>query len=304
MPKQRIILIIGIVLAVAAVAMINIYMGQQKQRIATAYKKAFEQVQANQTAVLVAKKDLPKGTVIDPDMLAPAIVPNQYVQPQAATSLDRISGMMVIAPIAEGEQITMSKLSSAREAASGSLAMATPAGKRAVTIAVDDISSVGGMIRPGDYVDIIATVPIPTQTAEGKQAAQLAVVPLFQNVLILAVGQETKSLPETEEASRYQQKQEKKETASLITLALTSQEANLLAFVQEQGKIRLTLRSPTDAKIEPVQPASWETLFQYIMPRETNKPETKEEPSSAALVKEEYIEIYRGLNKEKMPLSK
>jgi hypothetical protein len=44
------------------------------------------------------------------------------------------------------------------------------------------------------------------------------------------------------------------------------QEANLLTFAQEaQGKIRLVLRSPADAQIEPAEPASWDTLFQKII---------------------------------------
>jgi len=81
----------------------------------------------------------------------------------------------------------------------------------------------------------------------------------------------------------------------LITLALGSAEANLVAFVQEQGKMRLVMRSPADAKIEPVAPATWDSLFQYIMPQKEVQPTADTN---------EYIEVLRGLSKERMPLSK
>lgn len=297
MPKQRIILIVGIVLALISVIMVKAYVDQQRQVIQEQAKKTLAKIQANQTAVLVAKQDLARGTVIEPGMLETTVVPNQYVQPQAVTSLDRIAGMAIVAPVSKGEQITLSKLSR-QQSESGSLAMATPVGKRAITISIDNVASLAGMIKPGDYVDVIALVPIPAQTAEGKQATQVAVMPLFQNVLILAVGQEIGALVAAE--SRYK-KEEKKEGSPLITLALGPQEANLIAFVQEQGKIRLSLRSPADSQVMPAQLATWDTLFQYVMPKETHKAESQKEE---AVVSSEYVEIYRGLNKEKIPLSK
>lgn len=272
--------------------MVKVYLDQERRVMQEQAKKTLAQIQANQTAVLVAKKDIPRGITIEAEMLETAIVPNQYLQPQAVTSLDRISGMIVIAPISKGEQITLSKLSH-REAQAGSLAMVTPIGKRAITISVDNIAALAGMIKPTDYVDVIAMVNVPVQTPEGKTITQIAVMPIFQNVLVLAVGQETGAVV-TPDESRYK-REEKKEISPLITLALSPQEANLIAFVQEQGKIRLILRSPADAQVQPVQPASWEALFQYVMPV---KPEPKEE------IKVDTVEIYRGLNKEIVTLSK
>jgi len=188
--QQKIILLIGVILAVFAVIMVKAYIDQQRQTIKEQAKKALAQIQANQAAVLVARDDIAEGTAIDAEMLETAIVPNQYLQPQAVTSLDRITGMMVVAPIAKGEQITLSKLSFTRKTAGAGLAEATPVGKRAITISVENISSLAGMIKPGDYVDVIAMVPVPVQTADGQQASQSAVIPLFQNIPVLAVGQD------------------------------------------------------------------------------------------------------------------
>jgi len=289
MQRQRIILLIsGFVLAAVAVVMVNIYLSRQRQVIHNEEKRRADQFLAGQTTVLVAKKDLPQGAIIDTDSTDVRIVPGQFVQPQAATSVDRIAGMMVLAPISAGEQITLSKLTQEKE--KYGLSAMTPAGKRAITINVDNIASLVGMIKPGDYVDVIANLAVPIQAPDGKQSSQQAVIPLFQNVLILAVGQDIVASA-TQGTHRYAASQE---TSPLITLALSPQEASLIAFVQDQGKIRLVLRSPADAKVEQIQPASWETLFQYLSPK-------GQQSGQQAPI--DYVEIYRGLNKERVPLT-
>lgn len=292
--KQKLILISGVVLGIVAIVMTKMYLDQQQQAVQEKAQKAIANMQANQAAVLVSKQDIPEGAVIDAEMLETAVVPNQFIQPQAVTSLDRIAGMITIAPISKGEQISLSKLTSNKRSGGGDLSGVTPSGKRAISIVVDNIASLSGMIKPGDYVDVLATIQIPEQGADNQATSQMAVVPLFQNILVLAVGGNTASI--SPESSRYAEKEASSSGGNTtITLALGPQEANLIAFVQEQGKIRLIMRSPADAKVEPIIPASWDTLFQYIAPQNvTEKP----------VDTNEYVEVLRGLNKEKVPLSK
>lgn len=295
-------MVIGIALALISLVIINFYIEQERQNIKNKAKEVIEQIRTNQAAVLVAKSDIPKGAVIESNLLEATIVPNQYVQPQAVTSIDRIAGMVAIASISQGEQITLSKLSRQNTASASSLAMATPIGKRAITISVDNLSALVGMIKPGDYVDVISMLPVPTQTPDGKTVTEVVTVPLFQNVLILAVGQDT-TAPVAAETSRYS-KEERKEIPSLITLALTPQEVNFIAFVQEQGKLRLVLRSPADSQIQPVQPASWETIFRYVMPQ---MPQAQQQGAAGQALEQKkkptsYVEVYRGMSKESIPL--
>ncbi|MFA5411592.1 MAG: Flp pilus assembly protein CpaB [Candidatus Omnitrophota bacterium] len=289
--KQQVILIVGIALAILAVFMIKVYLDEQRKVIQEKERQRIERIQANQTAVLVAKRDIPRGAVIEPDTLEAKIVPNQFVQPGAVTSLDRVSGMTTIAPIARDEQIILSKLTFQR---ASDLAGVTPAGKRAITISVDNVASLAGMLRAGDYVDVVTVVPVPMQTADGKPAAQITTFSLFQNIRVLAVGQQVAE--SAKEETRYRREPEK-ETTPLITLALSPQEANIVAFIQEQqGRFRLVLRSPTDAKVEPVAPVDWPTVLQYVMPQSAK---AKEGPPPAG-----QVEIYRGLNRETVPLYK
>jgi len=278
-----------------AVITTKIWLSEQQKNIYADAQRKVDKIQQNSTSVLVAKEDIARGAIIDQNKLEVSIIPNKFVVPQAVTSLDRIADMFTIAPISKGEQLSLSKLAYPKQR--GGLAENTPAGKRAITISVDNVSSLAGMIKAGDYVDVIALMPIPVQMADGKMSAQAAVIPLFQNVLILAVGQETGGSA-AEQQGRYA-KEEKKGSSGLITLALSPQEASIITFVQEQGKIRLVARNPADSKIEPFQPVSWEALLQYFSPKVAPKivePVVKKE--------ETYVDIYRGVNKERVPLAK
>jgi len=301
MQKQRIILIVGVFLALVAVFLIKVYLDQQRKILQEEASREAAQSQANKVAVLVAKQDIARGVTITTEMVESKILPKQSLVPQAATSIDRIAGMFTIAPMVKDEQISLSKLAYVRQA--GGLAEVTPVGKRAITITVDNMASLAGMIKPGDYVDLIVLLQVPMLGPDGKQVNQVTTIPLLQNVLVLAVGQEMGS--SRKEATGRYDKEERPQTggvASLITLALAPQEANLVIFIQEQGKIRLILRSPADSKISQMQivtPNNLAMFLQSLLPQEAAKQDQKEQiikPTS-------YVEIYRGLKKEKIPLS-
>lgn len=294
--QQKIILIAGVALAGIALLLVNAYLEQRQRQIAADARRQLEAARANSVSVLVASKDIPQGATIEVDSIAPKIVPKEYVQPDAVTSADRIAGMVAIAPISKDEQISLNKLTTIRDI--DSLSATTAIGKRAITITVDNVSSLAGMLSPGDHVDVIAMIPVPVQTPDGKVATSAGVVPLFQDVTVLAVGRETRGTKKSQSRGRKEEKKE--EISSLVTIALSPEEANIISFVQEQGKIRLVLRNPGDAQIQTTfQPANWDSVLQYVMPQALIKPEPKKEEEPKAVV-----EIYRGMNREKVILEK
>lgn len=288
-------------MGIISVVMIKVYIDQQRQEVISQAREKIKSMRANEAPVLVAKKDIPRGSSIDESAVESQVVPGEYIQPKAVSSLERTEGMVTLASISKGEQITLSKLGYAKQA--GGLAESTPSGKRAITISVDAISSLGGMIKPGDYVDVLSMINVPVQSAEGKMMAQTMVMPLFQNILILAVGNDTGALRARSQDTGTSIT-EKSGASPLITLALSPQEANLIAFVSEQGKIKLVLRSPADSQIEQTQPVNIETLFRYLMPSATPQEVTAAAAQEKANTDGESIEIIRGLNKGKIPLSK
>jgi pilus assembly protein CpaB len=281
-PKKFLPLIIAVILGLVATFLINSYVQQQTE---TAKKRLISQ-QQNITTVIVARQDIAAGTPLTENMLKEVNVYKDSIQPRAAASMDRVVNMITLVPVSKGEQILLNKISMGGQGESISLSSKVPVGKRAITIAVDNIASVGGMIKPGDHVDVVGMVPMPAMDAAGRQGVQNTNLPLFQDVLVLAVGQEFTSVPI--------QKKEERTVSPVITLALAPEEANLIAFVQEQGKVRLILRSPEDTQKQAVPPASWDTLLRTVMPQAYQAQPVKQEAPKP----KKTVEIYRGLNKE------
>ena len=71
-----------------------------------------------------------------------------------------------------------------------SLAMKTPSGKRAVTIMIDSLAAVGGLLNPGDYVDVIAHLRVPESIDDNNQKGNKNMVTamVFQSLQVLAVN--------------------------------------------------------------------------------------------------------------------
>jgi len=293
--KQIIALVVAVVLGLFAVLATMSQMKEIAESEQKKGKKALERLKANQTVVLVAKQDIPPGTVLQSGMFEPAIVLKEHAQPQTASSIDAVVGMVTIAPIGRGEQLMMTKLSTGgpRQQVRRDLSSTIPIGKRAVPVMVENISELTGLIKPGDFVDVIAVLNVPVEEAEEKQTkkssvpiSQQTILPVFQNVQVLAVGTETS--PE----SAGQQKAPRSAANPAITVALTPTEANILTFLQEQGTIRMSLRSMQEVQIETVKPITWDNIFEYVPALN---------PKGAD---QETIEIYRGLKHERIPITK
>lgn len=267
--KRKWAIIVAIILGLAAVLLTNTYFQKQRKKL---------RVKAAQ--VLVAARDISEGAVIDYNMLAFQPVPLSFIQPGALTSKEAAVGKTAIAAIMAGQQILSTNL--AAPGTGLTLAGKTPLGKRAFTLGTDTASAVGGMIRPGDHVDILAIFTNPAIT-----------VTLFQDILILAVGQEM--IPTEAGRGRRAQGTVTPTRRETVTLALTPQEVQVLTVAMEQGKIRLTLRPRQEigkaipaVDLRNLPPAiDLNTLLQLYIRR------PKPSPS---------VEVIRGLEKELTPL--
>jgi len=107
-------------------------------------------------------------------------------------------------------------------------------GYREIAIIVDAETGVAGKIKPGDHVDIIATV---AKDDSGPARAEIWV----SNALVLEVGTVTQS-GGSDNAGNFQS------TSGVpVTFALTSQDALRLAYVESFSvKLRLALRGAGD----------------------------------------------------------
>ncbi len=138
-----------------------------------------------------------------------------------------------------------------------SLALRMPEGKRALTIMMDSLGAVGGLLSPGDYVDIISHLNVPAEIdPKNKRNKDSITAMIFQNIQILAIN------TNIDQPGVYDQQVSGK---LRITFAVTPEEASLLSFAERNGKIELALRSPNEKKPTMISAATWGSLAEYVL---------------------------------------
>lgn len=311
--QKKLPLVIAIICGIVAILLLNVYIRKRELEIFNRIKQQAQQelqkIQQTQAqtpqqkmgVALVAAKAIPAKIPITPDLITFKQIPAEYIQPGVAVSLEEIIGQELSGPVAVGEQIIKAKLRSPStvKIAKG-LSGVTPSGRRAVAVKVEDISSISNLIQPGDYVDVLALITLPERGESVPQkGAAPSLLTLFQGVEILSIGE---LLSNTSKSFDSSDKKDKTKTPAVvakdrITLALTPEEASLLSFVQEHGKIKISLRSAEDSRVEAVEPANWDTLLEYLDTETEGKPGIKKKG------KKPVVEIYRGLQKQVVTLS-
>ena len=195
--------------------------------------------------VVIAEQDIPARTEIGPEMLSVVEVPGSLAVNGALDSVEPLIGETTRYPVAAGQQVTLAGVGP--QTKEDGLAFVVPKGLRALSVEVDEIRGVGGLLLPGDRVDVIAVL---AAEAAGVDSA----VTVLQDIEVLAVAQKTQeALPRAEavdgaepgtDASSGQRPAdaEPQPDARTVTLALTPEQAQLLALIQDKGKIWLSLR--------------------------------------------------------------
>lgn len=180
------------------------------------------------TAVVVAKEDIPKGEKLSAANAAIRQVPEEFSHSGAVTpdQFDRVAGQVIAYPVKSGEMILWAMME-AQKVPTFSARVAP--GHRAITVAVDEINSISGMLEPGDTIDLIATV---------DRAGRPSTFPLLQSVLVMATGQRSVDDPKSGERRQF----------STVTLDTTPLQAHSLIVAREVGKLTALLRNPQDNK--------------------------------------------------------
>lgn len=248
--------LVSILLGFMVMILVGVYLSSLEDKYIEAGKRV---------KVLVAKEYIAPYSVINEDLVQVVDVPNKFCQPGALTSLKDLldeKGRSIyssIIPIMGGEQIVATKLAMFGEETG--LSIIVPKGKRAVSIKVDDVSGVSGLIKPGDYVDVIGTFDY----TEGKEEKS-ETVSILQNVLVLAVGQEVIG-----GASKKAEKAKKKGLEELIfptgsentvTLALTFREAQIVTFAQEKSTLKLLLHASGEKETVSASPVGLDSIIE------------------------------------------
>ena len=226
---------------------------------------------ASTVPAVVAKQDIPARTKITSAMVEVRQVPQDTRSELAYTDLSQVVGQVSRYPIATSEEVLSTKVVSLESAtATGdSLSYVIPEGRRGISIEVSEVVSSGGLVLPGDYVDVIGVFDVKfrdgeEETTEDKYFSRI----ILQNIEVLAVAQTVVDTPpeagtttgtdgETTTTDADGQRVRNTEAdpepkASTVTLSVTLQEAQLLFLAEENGVLRLTLRPYGDATVEDI----------------------------------------------------
>lgn len=122
--------------------------------------------------VVVAARQLPRGTVLDPGLLQIRELPSNYVPPGALAVVEQAAGRTLVSDLAAGEVVTRTRI----EVAGGAVAALVPSGLRAFPIRA---GVPPGAVRPGDRVDVLATFGGPRPYTE-TVAAGLEVLTILE----------------------------------------------------------------------------------------------------------------------------
>ena len=179
-------------------------------------------VEVKNVPVVAAKATIPPRTKITPDMIYVREMPESAIHARTARAAEQVVGLFTKYEILEGEPIIMDRLFGQNEPVG--LASSVPRDKRAVTIPVNEVVGVAGFVKPGDRVDVVATVDGTDETGD-------MAFTVLQDVEVLAVAQDT------EDTS-----QGKAKVSTSVTLAVTPSEAEKLALAEDMGQLRLALR--------------------------------------------------------------
>lgn len=239
MNGKKILLLVGalVIAAVAAVMAKNIFAGAGAQQASAA------PVMPAGPKVLVAKKPLPVGTIIDAEAISFQAWPQELVQgayytegSEGANAADLI-GKVVRNAISAGQPITRGSLVGPDDR--GFLAAALGPGMRAITVPVSATSGVAGFIFPGDRVDMVLTQEVASDDGPTLKASETIV----RNLRVLATDQRTSEAKD--EAGNVQVIQ-----SSTVTMEVTPKIAEKIAVAQSIGQLSLALRSIADNTAE------------------------------------------------------
>ncbi|HWE74865.1 MAG TPA: Flp pilus assembly protein CpaB [Stellaceae bacterium] len=204
------------------------------------------------TKVLVATHGLPAGQFLQPNDLEwqewPDNALNSSYIASGSRTIDDLVGSVVRAAISGGEPITDDRL--IKKGDRGFLSAIMSPGTRAVTVQLQQNAGLGGLVLPGDHVDVVLTAVVPA--GGPNQPEHHASETVLEDIRVIAIDQKMSDMSNETVMARS------------ATLEVLPKQAEILALVTDMGKLSLTLRSiasgdekprTTNSKGEPTEPS-------------------------------------------------
>lgn len=233
---------VALVLAIAAFAGVVLYASNVRQ---AAYQNA------KLVKVFKVEKDVAKGftgeLAIAQDYVRVSEIPQEYRPGSAINSLEEIKGKVALTDLSAGQVLVTGQFVDPA-VAQVTTAQQVPAGQMAVTVSIDQIHGVAGLLLPGDKVNAMVIYGSPSD------AGKKEITTMYQNVNIMAIG--TKTAPQA--GATTTDEEGAAATAGdtgLITFSLPIEAAERMALAGSGGPdgsyaLYLTLVPPDNQPIE------------------------------------------------------
>jgi pilus assembly protein CpaB len=193
-------------------------------------EREVQEAMAQSVNLVVAAHDLHIGSLLDPTAVKLARWSRDSMPPGAFTDVSAVAGKYTKTPFVENEPIIADRLFAGVKNA-GMLPLLIPAGMRAMSVPVDEVSDIAGFVLPGAHVDIL--VSITDKSTGGEPFSKI----VLQNVEVLAVAQEIEST------------KDEPKVVKVVTVLLSPEEAERLTLASHDGTLRLALRNFEDKKV-------------------------------------------------------
>lgn len=191
------------------------------------YQQEFNNKTEQMTQVVVVGRDMLQGETISPEDLMLREIPVEYVHSSAVreSNYNLAIGQRLSFDIAKGKTLLWPYLEGGMVPTfSGKV----PDGWRALTVPVDEINSISGLLQPTDNIDLLFT---------GRQGNEETTMPIMQNLHVLATGIQT-VVDKTGQGGV--------KTYRTITVQVKPEDAKRIVLARDIGKITATLRHPQD----------------------------------------------------------
>ncbi|MBV8636612.1 MAG: Flp pilus assembly protein CpaB [Candidatus Eremiobacteraeota bacterium] len=181
--------------------------------------------------VVVAREDIPARTPLNASMFTAVQKTADQVPRDALGSTAAVNGTVSERAIVKDAVVESPDVA---PASSLGLAVQLRSGLRAVSIAVDPVKDVSGLLHPGDRIDVIAVPP--------KVGSNAAAFTIMRNIRVLSVGTTFMATPDPSANAPGTQPPD----VRTVTLEVTPVQANLLTMADLNSTLRLALRPPNE----------------------------------------------------------
>ena len=171
----------------------------------------------------VGTRELPVGTTMRDEDLARIAVSVPLAD--AVTADTNMAGQLLRRNLRKGEVLARTHLEAGNQ-----LARAVPAGYRAFAIPIDDVVAAGGLLKPGDLVDVLASF------RTGQDAQPTAMI-LLSSIEVLAVNGQLDGV----DAAQENAPQQRSSRNSSAVLAVPRDDLTRLLVASDNGSLRLAV---------------------------------------------------------------